>query len=307
MSAVIAETRDHSQPFLIDAGAFRGRVVRLGPAIDGVLAGHDYPQAVASLLAETLALTATLAGALKFEGIFTLQIQADGAIPLIVADVTSTGDLRGYARFDAPKLEKALARRGPTVPRLLGKGHLAFTIDQGPDTDRYQGIVALSGDSLASCAHRYFEQSEQLETAFKLAVCPPQDDAGWRAAAMMIQRMPVGPQSPIFTAEEAAESWNRAVILMDSARENELLGPDISVETLLYRLYHAEGLQLHESRTLAARCRCSAERVTGTLKSFPRTEVESMRDDKGDVVVVCEFCKSRYVFADEDLDRLYQS
>jgi molecular chaperone Hsp33 len=295
------------QPFLIDAGAVRGRVVRLGSAIDGILAEHAYPQAVAALLAETLAMAAVLAGALKFEGIFTLQIQAEGAVPLIVADVTSGGDLRGYARFDGPKLEAALAAGGAVVPSLLGKGYLAFTVDQGPDTDRYQGIVELSGDSLATCAHRYFEQSEQLETTVKLAVRPPADGCGWRAAAAMVQRMPLGPQSPIFTAEEAEESWNRAVILLESAREDELLGPQIGVETLLYRLFHAEGLHLHEPRALAARCRCSAERVAGTLKSFPRAEVESMRDDSGDVVVVCEFCKSRYVFANADLDQLYGS
>jgi molecular chaperone Hsp33 len=302
---VIADQRDFIQPFLIDAGAIRGRVVRLGPAIDGILAEHDYPEAVASLLAETLALTATLAGALKFDGIFTLQIQADGAVSLIVADVTSAGDMRGYARFDAAKLKKAQKANRPQVPRLLGKGHLAFTIDQGADTDRYQGIVELTGDSLASCANRYFEQSEQLETAFKVAVRAPSANAGWAAAALMIQRMPIGPQSPILTADEATESWNRAVILMNSARDVELLGPDIDAGTLLFRLFHAEGLQLHDPRALAARCRCSAERVAGTLKSFPREEVEAMRDDAGDVVVVCEFCKSRYVFSDKDLNQLY--
>lgn len=304
---MIAARQDLIQSFLIDAGAIRGRITRLGPAIDRILAGHDYPQAVASVLAETLVLTASLAGALKFDGLFTLQIQADGAIPLIVADVTSNGDLRGYVRFDESKLEKAQAFKGPVVPRLLGKGHLAFTIDQGPDTDRYQGIVELTGEDLASCARRYFEQSEQLETSFKLAVHPPEGEIGWRASAAMIQRMPLGPQSPIFTAEEAGESWNRAVILMDSARDNELLGPEISIETLLYRLFHAEGLHMQEPRALVANCRCSAERVAGTLKSFPRAEVESMRDEDGNVVVVCEFCKSRYVFANTDLDRLYQS
>jgi molecular chaperone Hsp33 len=302
---VSAAERDLIQPFLIDAGAIRGRVVRLGPAIHSILAEHAYPQAVASLLAETLALASVLAGALKYDGIFTLQIQAEGAVSLIVADVTSSGDLRGYARFDAAKLEKVTGT--PSVPALLGSGYLAFTVDQGPDTDRYQGIVELSGDSLASCAHRYFAQSEQLETSVKLVVQPPHDDSGWQAGAIMIQRMPIGPQSPIFTADEAAESWNRATILMDSARAAEVLGPGVSVETLLYRLFHAEGLQLHDSRALTARCRCSAEKVAGTLKSFPRTEVESMRESNGDVVVVCEFCKSRYVFADEDLDRLYPS
>lgn len=298
---------DLIQPFLIDAGAIRGRVVRLSTALDAVMTAHDYPSAVAAILAETLVLAAALSGALKFDGLFTLQIQADGAIPLVVADATSDGSLRGYARFDPEKLARAMTAQGSAVSRFLGKGYLAFTIDQGPDTDRYQGIVELSGDTLAACAHRYFEQSEQLETHFQLAVRAPSHGDGWRAGALMIQRMPLGPNSPIFTTEEAGESWNRAAILSASVRDDELLGPRIGVDELLRRLYHAEGLHLHAFRPLAANCRCSSERVTTTLTSFPRQDVESMRDDNGDVVVVCEFCKSRYVFSNADLDRLYQS
>jgi molecular chaperone Hsp33 len=298
---------DVIQPFLIDAGSIRGRVVRLGPVVETILAGHDYPPAVASLLAETLALAAALAGSLKYDGIFTLQIQADGAVPLIVADIGSDGAMRGFARFDANRLAEATQRPGPAVPRLLGQGYLAFTVDQGPDTDRYQGIVELAGESLAHCARGYFEQSEQLPTNIALAAAAPANGGRWTAAALMIQRMPLGPHSPIFTGDEADEAWNRAKILMDSARQEELLGPSVSVETLLHRLYHADGLHLHEDKPLVARCRCSHSRVAGTLKSFPREEVESMRDDSGDIVVVCEFCKSRYVFADRDLDSLYGS
>ncbi len=292
-------------PFLIDAGAIRGRLVRLGPALDGILAGHAYPPAVAARLAETLALAAALAGSLKFDGVFTLQLQAEGAIPLIVADVTSDGNLRGYARYDAERLAVAEAADGPPVPRYLGPGFLAFTVDQGPDTNRYQGIVALDGDTLEDCAQEYFRQSEQLETAFKLAVRSPRDGAGWQAAAVMVQRMPTGPSSPIFTAEEAAEAWNRAVILLHSAREAELFDPKLPAERLIYRLYHGDGVQMHDTRRLQARCRCEAGRVGDTLRSFPRAQVEEMRDDSGRVVVTCEFCKTDYVFADTDLDRLY--
>lgn len=306
---------DLVQPFLIGAGAIRGRVIRLGPAIDRILAGHDYPAPVATLLAETLALAAVLAASLKYDGVFTLQVQAEGAVPLLVADATSEGALRGYARFDADRLaqvqaqgqaqSQGLARDGGSVPRLLGKGYLAFTVDQGADTDRYQGIVELSGNSLADCARGYFEQSEQLQTDVMLAVAPPAGTSGWRAGALMIQRMPLTAQSPILTADLADETWNRACILMGSTRTPELLGPEIDSITLLHRLFHADGLQLLPPKPLVAACRCSASRVEGTLRSFPRSEVEEMRDDGGDIVVVCEFCKSRYVFSDQDLDRLY--
>lgn len=213
--------------------------------------------------------------------------------------------MRGYARFDTERVAKAETIAAQPVPRYLGKGFLAFTVDQGPDTDRYQGIVELTGATLDECVRQYFLQSEQIDTAFTLAVRPPSNGTGWQTAAVMIQRMPTGPSSPIFTAEEAAEGWNRAVILLGSAKSSELFDPDLPAERLLYRLYHAEGLQVHEPRPLRARCRCSGERVAGTLRSFPRAEVEDMKDESGEVVVVCEFCKSRYVFGNRDLDGIY--
>ena len=270
-----ASPPDLLQPFLIDARSIRGRMVRMGPAIDAVLSGHDYPMAVAHRLAEALTLAVALAGTLKFDGVFTLQIQADGAIPMLVADITSGGDLRGYARFDPAKLALAeQSDQGTPVERFLGKGFLAFTVDQGADTERYQGIVELGGASLADCARIYFEQSEQLETDFKLASKPPQDGAGWQTALLMLQRMPLGPNSPILTADEAEETWNRATILQASATDAEMLDPGLSAAALLHRLYHADYLELPDARPVRARCRCSAERVETTLRSFPRQEVE---------------------------------
>jgi len=294
-------------PFLLDAGLVRGRLVRLGPALDEILGGHDYPAMVAERLAETLTIASALAGALKYEGVFTLQIQGDGPIPLLVADVTSAGDLRGYARFDAERL--AAATQGTVVERCFGKGYLAFTVDQGPDTDRYQGIVALEGATLADCARAYFERSEQLATEMMLAVRPPRDGvgggAGWRAGMVTIQRMPLGPRSPIFTAEEAGESWNRSIILLRSLREEELLDGAIAPARLLNRLYHADGLVTDPARALRARCRCSADRVRGTLRSFPRQEIEELKDENGEVVVTCEFCKTRYHYSATDLEAVY--
>jgi len=283
--AVSAGSFDIIQPFMTDAGAIRGRLVRLGDSLDEILASHAYPGPVAERLAETLALAAALAGALKFDGIFTLQIQSEGALPLVVADVTSEGALRGYARFDEEKLAKALASDGSVVERFFTKGFLAFTVDQLGNTDRYQGIVELTGDTLADCAQEYFRQSEQLETGFRLAVraADPVKNEGW----------------------EAEDSWRRAGIMMDSAKVSELFDRDLPPAQMLYRLYHADGLQLFDSRNLLARCRCSTERVEGTLKSFPRREVAEMKDETGKVAVVCEFCKTAYHFSDADLDRLY--
>src|SRR6185312_696753 len=160
---------DLVQPFQIEPFALRGRLVRLGPAIDSILTRHAYPGPVAAMLGEAIALAVALAGALKYEGVFTLQTKGDGPIKLMVADVTTAGAIRGYAQFDAGRIA-ASAASGAPVPRLLGAGYLALTVDQGEHTERYQGIVELQGGTLAECVHHYFRQSEQVEAALKVAV-----------------------------------------------------------------------------------------------------------------------------------------
>lgn len=292
-------------PFHLGGGAVRGRLVRLGPAVEAILAGHGYPQPVGLLLAETLALAAALAGGLKFDGIFTLQAQGDGAVSLVMADVTSGGDLRGYARFDAVKLAAVAADAAP-VPGLLGGGYLAFTVDQGPKTDRYQGIVELGGATLSACAETYFRQSEQIDTRVKLACRPAADGRGWAAAALTVQRMPADiPGAPILVGEEAEDGWRRAALLMETATAAEMLSPDLGGEALLHRLFHAELLQVSAPRPLAARCRCSRDRVARTLRSFARAEIEDLRDDTGRVIVTCEFCRTAHSFTPADLERVY--
>src|SRR5579875_430592 len=152
MTAPIAD--DIVQPFQVDPFRLRGRLVRLGPLLDRILTRHDYPAPVAAMLGEAIALAVSLSGALKYDGIFTLQTKGDGPVRLLVADVTASGDVRGYAQFDAARLAQAAPTKAP-VPTLLGAGYLAFTVDQGEDTERYQGLVELVGATLADCAHHY--------------------------------------------------------------------------------------------------------------------------------------------------------
>ena len=286
-------------------GAVRGRLTRLGPALDTILGQqHSYPEPVAALLAETLALASVLAASLKFDGIFTLQAQGKGPVSLLVADITSEGALRAYARFDAERLAGVAAAERASVPALLGDGYLAFTVDQGADTDRYQGIVELSGETLEDCARVYFKQSEQLDTAIEAAVRPPADGLGWAASALMIQRMPAGSSSaPILMAEEAEETWRRAEILLGSVKASEMLDLALSPQQLLYRLYHAEQLQVFDPKTLEARCRCSRDKVGSTLASLPKDEVAAVADEHGNVVVTCEFCRTDHIFSLADLER----
>lgn len=291
-------------PFQVGGGAVRGRLVRLGPAVDSILDGHGYPPAVGALLAETLALAGVLAGALKYDGIFTLQAQGNGPVSLVMADVTSAGALRGYARYDADKL--AAAPEGAPVPTLLGGGYLAFTVDQGLKVDRYQGIVELTGSTLADCAKSYFVQSEQLDTEVKLVSRRPADGSGWHVAALMIQRMPGSqPGAPILTTEESHEAWRTAQVLMHSVTADEMLDWGLAPEMLAHRLFHAEGLQVWEGKALEARCRCSAEAVARMLRGIPRAEIEGLKDDSGKVVITCEFCRTDYAYGDDDLERVY--
>jgi len=302
---------DLVQPFQIEAPGLRGRLVRLDAALHSALARHGYPAPVSGMLGETLALATVLASGLKYDGIFTLQTQSDGPLSMMVADVTSDGSLRGYARYDSDRLAGAADGPGGPVPRLLGAGHLAFTVDQGPDTDRYQGITGLEGATLADCAHNYFRQSEQMHSAIVLAATPsPVNGAApdaapgpARAAALMLQRMP--PKgAPLDADEAAAEDWVRAVTLMSSVRTTELLDETLTPAELLYRLFHEDGVRVFRTKRLRHRCRCSRDKVAATLRSFPRTEIDAMADD-GTVVVTCEFCKADYVFDAAQLDALY--
>ncbi len=287
---------DVIQPFDIEGLDVMGRLVRLGPALSDVLDPHDYPAPVKRFLGETVTLAVTLSSVLKFDGIFTLQAQGKGPVSLLMADVTTTGAVRAYARYDEGRLPGARAPETP-VPDLLGEGYLAFMIDQGPDTDRYQGITALAGDTLADCADNYFRQSEQLESAIML--CGGEDP--FSGAALMLQRLPGDGGGKPATPEAA---WEKAVMLMRSMTAGELLSPELSASSLLYRLYHEDGVRVYPQRPVFQQCRCSESKIANTLKSFPRTEIEDMAED-GVVTVTCEFCKVSYVFDGEVLSALF--
>jgi len=289
-------TDDVVQPFQIENTGLRGRMVRMGPLLDEILGSHAYPEPVAQMLGETVVLAAILASALKYDGVFTLQTKGDGPVAFMVADVTSGGDIRGYARFDRERLAAAPATG---VSGLLGQGHLAFTVDQGEHTERYQGIVALAGESLAECVTHYFRQSEQLQTGIKLAV--GRQGGHWRGAGLMLQRMP--DPSHAAPASDREDDWRRAMILMDSATDAELLDPALPSNDLLFRLFHEDGVRVWAPSALRAKCRCSRDRVAGALAGIPRSELDDLKVD-GHVSVTCEFCNRTYRFDDADLNAI---
>ena len=300
-------------PYEVDALDVRGRLVRLGPALDEILTRHDYPAPVGKLLGEAIVLTTLLGSALKFEGRFILQAQTDGPVSFLVVDYNAPDRLRAYARYDASRLGDA-----KDSGTLLGHGHLAMTIDQGPNMSRYQGLVALDGGSLEDAAHEYFLRSEQIPTRVRLAVGEEwrSSDGGkhrWRAGGMLMQFLPKAPerarQADLHPgdAPEGIEvhsvaeddAWVEARSLIETVEDVELIDPDLSGERLLYRLFHERGVRVFNPLALKAQCSCSRDAVAAMLKSFsPDDRAAMVKDDK--VVVTCEFCSSVYGFTPQE-------
>ncbi len=304
---------DRVLPFAVEPLDLRGRVVRLGAAIDRILGQHDYPAPVARLLGEAAVLTVLLGSALKFDGRLQLQTRSDGLVNMLVVDFDSPDGLRGFARFDADRL----AELGPTA-ELLGKGHLALTIEQGGDMSRYQGIVALEGQGLEAAAHQYFRQSEQIPTFVRLAVAENLTGAGmqWRAGGLMVQFLPASrarqimpdlppgdaPEGTIVPEMKEDDAWVEAKALAATIEDHELVDPTLSSERLLYRLFHERGVKVFETQNVRAACRCSRERIANMLRSFTREERKDMVGDNGKIGVTCEFCSSYREFEPEEFD-----
>ncbi len=288
------------QPFHLRDKPVRGRLVRLGPLAEALLTRHDIAPAVTVLAGEALALTAGLATALKFRGSFSLQAKGDGPVPMLLADCTDTGALRGYARPEPEALSALLAREpAPSAAALLGGGYLAFTCDQGPEMDRYQGIVAIEGESLAEMTDHYFRSSEQLRSHVQLACA--RTERGWRASALILEKV-AGAGGIAVGMDEAAqeEAWRTALALAGTLTEAELLDDTLSGERLLHRLFHAEGLALGRARALSYGCRCSRARLAGVLSGFSDDDLDHMAED-GTITMTCEFCNLGFRFERAEL------
>jgi molecular chaperone Hsp33 len=287
-------------PFHLPRRPVRGRLVRLGPLAQALLTRHRNHPAVTRLAGQSLALAAALSTALKFRGSFSVQAKGDGAVPMLLADCTDTGALRGYARPEPKKLEALLrADPSPAASQLLGGGYLAFTVDQGPDQNRHQGIVTINGDSLAEMALHYFRTSEQLGCFVHLA-CEQTID-GWRAGALILEKIAgAGGIDPSLDADAQEESWRTATTLAATLTDAELLDDALPAERLLYRLFHTEGVAGHRARALSYGCRCSRARLAGILESFPADDLDHMAVD-GDIVMTCEFCNFDFRFPRQDV------
>ena len=309
-------------PFQLDNADARGRVARLDGTLQKILAQHDYPTQVAALVAEAVLLTAMIGQTIGLRWKLSLQIRGDGPIRLIATDYYAAevegepAKIRGYASYDADRL----AESDGTPFENIGKGMFAILIDQGTGMQPYQGITPLAGGSLASCAETYFAQSEQLPTKFEIAVAEsavPGEDAKWRGGAVMLQHMPKASpyakdgatgEDGLLTGSdlvdgEDGENWNRVSILLGSVELVELIGPHVSPDTLLVRLFHEETPRIFAAQPVTFGCTCGPEKVEQTMSIYSAKDIGHMTNDEGKVTADCQFCGAHFEFDPETLGK----
>ena len=291
---------DRALGFTLPARHARGRLVRLGPALDTILAAHAYPPAIERLLAEALTLTALIGSTLKDAGgQLTLQTQSEtGVVRLLVCDYKG-GELRGYIQFDADALAAAPAE--PTLFALFGQGYLAITFDQAATGERYQGIVPLDGDTLAEAAQSYFVQSEQIPTLVRLGM-ERDTDGRHRAGGLFLQHLPEGEEGRdrIHTRLDHPE-WEHVEALGRTMGADELADPAIPLETLVWRLFNEETeVRVLAETQLTRGCRCTPEHIAGVLAKFPPEQQREMADEHGIITVDCAFCARKFPVAVAD-------
>lgn len=303
-------------PFRLGRSDMRGRVVRLDKSLATILEQHRYPGPVSALISEAVLLTSLIGQTINVGWKFSIQIRGEGAVRLIATDYFAPeqegqpAQIRAYSSFDAGDV--ASSRAAPFD--LLGRGVFGVTIDQGKHTKPYQGITPLLGGSFAACAETYFAQSEQLATRFTLIGAEAQEpggEASWRAAGIMIQQMPtqggIIPDAPsgrdgLMTADDAAvmggrtEDWTRVNALLDTVEAHELIGPHLSPEDLLRRLFHEETPSVFDAQAVEFGCTCSAERVRSALYQYSAKDIAHMTDERGKLTADCQFCSAHYEF-----------
>ncbi|WP_068173200.1 Hsp33 family molecular chaperone HslO [Neokomagataea thailandica] len=281
-------------PFHLERSPVRGRVVRLGALADAILSRHDVPDAVARLNGEALALVAAMASALKFQGSLSLQVKGDGPVSMLLADATDSGGIRGLARLDDEANPSALPE---DAAGLLGQGYLAFTIDQGPDTERHQGVVEIKGQSLSEMAEHYFTTSEQHACHIRL-FCT-RGPNGWEAGALVLERIAADGGADT-QQNDAEDAWETACAFADTLRENELFDENLSAHDIVHRLFGTLDAQDSAPRALAYSCRCSRSRLVNVLTRFSDDDLDHMAED-GVITMKCEFCNHDFRFARDNL------
>ena len=313
--AVEPTSEDKILPFQLDLSDIRGRLTRLDKTLNDILSQHSYPPLVEALVAEATVITALIGQTINLKWKLSLQIRGNGPIKLIATDYFAPskngelGTIRAFASFNEPNLD--IGEKNPF--EQLGKGYFAVLIDQGPNTEPYQGITPLTGGSLHKCAETYFAQSEQLATRFALTIGKSQTKTkkiSWQAAGLIIQKMPKKTERGVEKKEgsknqllasadllqgQESENWNRVNFHIDTVEELELMGPHISKIQLLNRLFHEENPRVFEAQSIKFGCTCSADKVRNTMSMYSSKDIETMTTADGEVTADCQFCGAHYI------------
>ncbi len=274
---------DSLQRFLFEHAPVRGELVHLDATWRAVLERHDYPAPLRDVLGELMAAAALLSATLKFEGSLILQIQGSGPVKLLVVECTSDQTMRATAKWD-----KDVELPGG-FRELVGSGRFVITIAPIDLAQTYQGVVDLTGEGVSAVLEHYMATSEQLETRLWLA-----SDAE-RATGMLLQRVPHRGRDD--------DGWNRAVILGETVKRDELL--ELDAREVIRRLFHEEDVRLFEPRIVSFRCSCSRDRVVNMLRMLGREEVQSILEERGSVEVGCDFCNRKYTFDPVDAEQIF--
>ncbi|QSB44928.1 Hsp33 family molecular chaperone HslO [Tsuneonella flava] len=282
--------------FTIPSRNARGRLVRLDRVLDEILAAHSYPPAITHLLAEALVIASLIGGLLdKESGQVTMQAQTEGGVVRLLVCDYREGELRGYVDFDAERLAELGAN--PPLSALFGKGYLAITFDMTDGDGRYQGVVPLEGESLSDACEAYFTQSEQVPTLIRVAV--RSGNAGTTAAGILVQHMPDGEEGrERLHARLDHPEWEHVAVMAGSIRHDELLDPALSLEGIVWRLFHEESeVRVNPGAHINRGCRCSEDHYRQILSRFPEDEREAMRGEDGKIHVDCAFCSRLFPIA----------
>ena len=283
---------NHIIPFQLGGNRVRGSIVRLGTAVSEIIKRHNYPKNIESLLADTLTITACLGSRMKHDGVFTIQAKGTGEVHTLFSDVTNNGFLRGYVGFNTD-----LSIQDKDLISLMVSGHITFTLDQGKYSKRYQGIVALEDKSISKSAELYFNNSEQLETKF--VVFNNYDSEGsfkkklFSSGLIMLQKMP---NKTDMDEEENREVWENSLNFLSTLKKEECLSVSLTSRDILFRLFNEVGVTVYDEIVIQDKCRCSKEKVELAIKNLNKDELNEIADEKGNIKVICEFCKMERSF-----------
>lgn len=284
--------KNHIIPFQLSNNEVRGMIVRFDTVLYNIIKRHNYTNNIESLLADTLTITACLGSRMKHDGVFTIQGKGSGDVHTLFADITSDGCLRGYVG-----LKENFKNENVNLVKLMGSGHISFTLDQGKYSKRYQGIVELE-EEISKATELYFSNSEQLETKFSTFNYYDIDEADradlFPGGLIMLQKMPIKNK---FLEETNKEVWELSRSFLSTLKKEEFLSTKLSSKDILFRLFNELKVITYNEIEIKDKCRCSQDRVQFALNNLGKKELSEIADENGDIRVTCEFCKTERLFS----------